>query len=107
MDAVQNAVQNGIEQLSGSTVSTNGHPGDPYRFQPRTREELLQSQHLAADSGAVGQRAPVQDPARTRLGAPPPEGEEEALNPRPAVAPSPHGDGSSRRLDDGPMPWLL
>lgn len=46
MSAVQNAVQNGIENLSGTSISTNSHPGDGYRFQARTKDELLQSQGI-------------------------------------------------------------
>lgn len=46
MTAVQNAVQNGIENLSGSSVSSNAHPEDGYRFRARTKDELLQSQGL-------------------------------------------------------------
>lgn len=64
MDAVRNAVQNGIEQLSGQAVATNSHPGDPYRFKPRNREELLASQAEAHMAGAAD---PVEQPP-----APPP-----------------------------------
>lgn len=45
-DAVRNAVQNGIELLSGTAVSVNAHPHDGYRFPARSKEELLATQHL-------------------------------------------------------------
>lgn len=70
MDAVQNAVQNCIELLSGSSVSSNSIPiqdGGGYRFRARTKEELLESERLAADSQVVNQRAKmeqVRDPAK-------------------------------------------
>jgi len=65
--AVQNAVQNGIENLSGTAVSTNAHPEDGYRFRARTKEELMQSQQLAADARDIGRKDRAQDPAMLRL----------------------------------------
>lgn len=46
MVGVQNAVQNGIENLSGSSISSNSHPEDGYRYRARTAEELKQSANL-------------------------------------------------------------
>jgi hypothetical protein len=46
MAAVQNAVQNGIENLSGTSISSNSHPQDPYRFGARSAEELKATAHL-------------------------------------------------------------
>lgn len=46
VDAVKNAVQNGIELLSNTSISGNSQSGDSYRFEARTREELLSTQHL-------------------------------------------------------------
>lgn len=46
MAAVQNAVQLGIENLSGTSISVNSHPGDSYRFGARSAEELKASAHL-------------------------------------------------------------
>lgn len=43
---MRHAVQNGIENLSGTNVSMNAHPEDGYRFRARTAEELKQSEHL-------------------------------------------------------------
>lgn len=69
--AVQNAVQNGIENLSGSSVSVNAHPDDGYRFRARTKEELIASQELVANSGGVAAGRKAMDPAANQLGAPP------------------------------------
>lgn len=44
--AVQSAVQNGIENLSGSSVATNNKPSDAYRFPARNAEELKATAHL-------------------------------------------------------------
>lgn len=68
--AVQNAVQNGIEQLSRTSISYNAHPGDEYRFDARTKDQLIQSKDLAANSGGVKAGRKVLDPAKTELGAP-------------------------------------
>jgi hypothetical protein len=65
--AVKNAVQNGIENLSGTAVSSNSHPGDGYRFQARTKDELLQSQQLAASAREVGRKDRPMDPAAQQL----------------------------------------
>lgn len=77
MDAVQNAVQNGIEQLSGSHVSSNEMSltdGAQYRFMARSREQLLESQHLAADSRVVDREAEAADPAASLAAKPKKEG---------------------------------
>jgi hypothetical protein len=65
--AVKNAVQNGIKNLSGTAVSSNSHPGDGYRFQARTKDELLQSQQLAASAREVGRKDRPMDPAAEKL----------------------------------------
>lgn len=67
---MQNAVQNGIENLSGTSISMNAHPDDGYRFGARTKDELLQSQQLAESSGNVRAGKKVLDPAHTELKAP-------------------------------------
>jgi hypothetical protein len=77
MFGVQNAVQNGIENLSGSSVNVNGQPGDEYRFRARTKEELLASQQLAAGKGSVHAGKRVLDPAVTELNAQPWEDEDQ------------------------------
>jgi hypothetical protein len=46
VDAVKNAVQNGIELLSNTSISGNSQSGDSYRFEARTRDELMATQHL-------------------------------------------------------------
>lgn len=69
MEGVKNAVQNGIENLSGSSVSSNAHPEDGYRYRARTRDELIQSQQLAANSGVVKAGQQTRDPAVEKLGA--------------------------------------
>lgn len=84
MDAIRNAVQIGIEQLSRPAVAMNSHPGDGYAFQARTAAELKESAHLV----------PKVNPALL----PPPE-DEPAAPPRPAPArPSPKAAGGG---------WLL
>jgi hypothetical protein len=70
MFAVQNAVQNGIEQLSKTSISYNSAPEDEYRFNARTKEQLLQSKELVANQGGVRAGRKVLDPAKTELGAP-------------------------------------
>jgi hypothetical protein len=39
-------VQNGIENLSGTSISSNSHPEDGYRFRARTAEEIKATAHL-------------------------------------------------------------
>jgi len=63
MSAVQNAVQNGIENLSGTSINSNTHPGQRYLFPARSREELLASQDQAADARAVPRHEDPLDPA--------------------------------------------
>lgn len=77
--AAGSAVQMGIENFGGSTLSHNAAPGDPYRHQARSREELLATEHLAADSRSVGAReapreavAPVSRAAGPQTQAPSP-----------------------------------
>lgn len=53
MDGVKYAVQNGIDNLSGSSISSNAHPEDGYRFRARTAEELKQSKELVAPAGGA------------------------------------------------------
>lgn len=59
MSAVQEAVQNCIENLSGTTApATNSQPlgqGGQYAFAARTRQELEASAHEAAVAGQVSQ----------------------------------------------------
>lgn len=70
MFAVQNAVQNGIENLSKTSISMNAQPDDEYRFNARTKEQLVQSKDLVANQGNVKAGRKVLDPAKTELGAP-------------------------------------
>jgi hypothetical protein len=70
MDGVKNAVQNGIDNLSGTSIGYNAHPDDGYRFRARTKEELMGSEHLAAANGNVRAGQRVRDPAAQQLGAP-------------------------------------
>jgi hypothetical protein len=84
---VQNAVQNGIENLSGSSISANGHPQDPYRFRARTKEELLQSQGLAASARDVGRQDRPQDTAAAQLGAQEWEDDGSIMSPPPGYVP--------------------
>lgn len=67
---MKNAVQNGIENLSGTSISSNAHPEDGYRYRARTKEELLQSQELAANNGNVRAGKLIVDPAKEVLNAP-------------------------------------
>jgi len=90
MEAVKHAVQNGVEQLSGSSITSNAHPDDGYRFRARTKEELLQSQQLAANNGNVRAGRAALDPAQAELGAP---GWEDDEQPSLAPAPSPKAEG--------------
>jgi len=121
MEAIQNAVQNGIEQLSGTQVGHNAQPGDSYRFGPRTREELLESAHLAAESEGIDPRLQfrqLRDPAkqfgniehdavnqqmRSPNGLILPTGY--AVDPDEGPDPEPRADG--KRASADPMPWLL
>lgn len=73
-EAIKNAVQNGIENLSGSTVTMNGAPGGSYQYPARSREELLATQHLVADARTVGKTEEAQDPT---VATPPPKAEPE------------------------------
>ena len=80
---MQNAVQNGIENLSGSSVSTNSHPQDPYRFRARTRDELLASQNLvpaanAAELPPEDEPSGVAAPRRVIAATPPPKAQPKA-----------------------------
>lgn len=78
--AVQNAVQNGIENLSGTSISSNSHKDDGYRFAARRKEELIASQKLVAP-GPQDAELPETSPEyvqaqRPRIiipGAPPPK----------------------------------
>lgn len=125
MEAVQNAVQNGIENLSATQVGANSHPGDEYRFRARTREELIESAQLAAESRGIDPRSQfrnLQDPAkqfgniehdqvnqqiRSTNGlilpagyAPPPRDED-------FEQPKADGNRADQRKNTDPMPWLL
>jgi hypothetical protein len=62
--AVQLAVQNGIENLSGTSISGNAHPQDQYRFPARSKEELIQTQHLVP--GVNKAELPPDDEERVR-----------------------------------------
>lgn len=79
--AVLNAVQNGIENLSGTSISSNAHPEDGYKFGARTAEELKQSQQLVAPAGgALMPKPPVE--ANNGEWVPPPEDIEAAAGSR-------------------------
>lgn len=81
---MKNAVQNGYEQLrAAGGVSGNNLPGDNYRFNARTREELLASQHEVADSRIIQPDEPELDPAAT------------------------DDQPTEQRNDPGPVRWLL
>lgn len=63
MTAVQEAVQNSIEMLSGAAPQANAAPlsqGGQYAFPARTREELQATQQQAAVNGQVSQAHPQQ-----------------------------------------------
>jgi hypothetical protein len=80
---VQNAVQNGIENLSGSSVSSNSHPQDPYRFRARTRDELLASQALVPGTNPAelppdDEPTGVAAPRRVIAATPPPKAQPKA-----------------------------
>ena len=97
-DGVRNAVQNGIENLSRTSLSSNAHPEDGYKFRARTREELLASQKLAANSGGVRAGKPTLDPAATELNAPAWEDEDQTKIIVPGQAPPPSAK---------PKGWIL
>ncbi|MCP4899960.1 MAG: hypothetical protein GY906_23575 [bacterium] len=121
MEAVQNGVQNCIDQLSGTSISVNEDPNGAYRFPARTKEQLIESQQQAAETKGVDPRSQfkqLRDPASQELGAPEVDVSKHEVHSTsglilppgveaPEPAPSSDGEGSSRRLDDGPMPWLL
>lgn len=65
MEAVQNAVQNAIDQLNRPAVSSNAHPEDGYRFRARTADELKQSAHLVP--GVNPAELPPEDDDPTRI----------------------------------------
>lgn len=76
-------MQNGIENLSGTNVSSNSHPDDGYRFRARTKEELLASQGIVAPvGGALMPKPPVE--ADNGEWVPPPEDIEQAAGVRPS-----------------------
>lgn len=82
-EGVRNAVQNGIENLSGTSISSNSHPEDGYRFRARTAEEIKESKGLVAPVGGVHMpKPPVQ--ADTGEWVPPPEDIEAAAGVRPS-----------------------
>lgn len=72
---MQNAVQLSIEQLSGSSVNMNAHPSDPYRFPPRTAQELKESAHLVPGASAADLPPPDDgpEPPRVEPRLPPPK----------------------------------
>lgn len=56
MNAIQEAVQNSIEMLSGQAPQANAQPlaqGGRYAFAARTAQELQATQKLAAENGVV------------------------------------------------------
>ena len=65
MDAVALAAQRAIDQLSTSQVTTSSvmslAEGGEYVMPPRTREELLATQHLVADSRDIPREAKKRD----------------------------------------------
>ena len=85
-EAVKNAVQNGYEQLRpGGGVQGNNMPGEQYRFDARTREELLASQHEVADSRHVPPTEEELDPAEQQ----------------------PDDQPTQQRNSTGPVQWVL
>lgn len=85
VDAVTLAAQRCIEQLGQSTVTGNEtaiEQGGQYRFPARTREELMQTQGIAADARTVGKVA--KDPTENQ-----------------------NGERPDRRQHDGPVSWVL
>lgn len=63
MTAVQEAVQNSIEMLSGQAPQANAMPisqGGQYAFPARTRQELQATQDQAAVNGDVSRASPQQ-----------------------------------------------
>lgn len=121
MEAVQNGVQNSIEQLSGTAVTVNADPNGAYRFAARTRQELIESTQQAAESRGVDPRSQfsqLQDPARQRLGAPEVDVSQHEVHstsglilPPGVEAPveAPSSDGSDRRQDNDSVSgdWML
>jgi hypothetical protein len=115
MDAVQNAVQNGVEQLSKSNVNVNADPADPYRFNARTKDELNRDAALAANTGQTDPRkrfSQLKDPAVEQLGSPEWDPEVDDGPPFPkappgARAPQPAPSPNGQRSSGGPVPWLL
>lgn len=101
MFAVQNAVQNGIENLSGTSISSNAHPEDGYRYRARTKDELLQSAHLVANARDVARGDRAHDPAVKFLGAPE-MAEDGTFLPTERTAPA-----SSPPAPQKPKGWLL
>lgn len=135
MEAVQNAVQTGIEQLSQTNVTSNGAPiaeEGGYHFQARTREELLKSQQEAAEARGIDPKSrfsQLQDPATGIPGTPSwdvtdievqspsgltlPQGAKRLVPPKPPAAPTPKSAPSSPKPPappkgpSQPQGWLM
>lgn len=96
-------MQNGIENLSGTSLSSNAHPDDGYRFRARTAEELKQSAQLVAPAGGVHMPKP---PVESDDGqwVPPPEDIEAAAGVRPSKIIVP---GQAPPPSGKPKTWIL
>lgn len=100
---IREAVQNGIENLSGTNISSNAHPQDGYKFRARTKDELVASQQLVAPTGGRLMPKPPVEAANGEW-VPPPEDVEAA---------SPYGSSRIIITDKAPPPpkapkgWII
>ena len=117
---VRGAVHNGVSQLLNMNVGSNAHAltgTEDYVMPARTRQEVLDSQAQVADNRTVDPRRKMapQDPARQFTDL---SDEDLSDEPGKIIVPTgyqrqpiqprkPNADGTVKRNDDGPVPWLL
>lgn len=71
-EGIKNAVQNGIENLSGTSIAVNAHPEDGYRFPARTADELKATSHLVPATVKIDDLPPDDDQTHVDLAKAPP-----------------------------------
>ena len=115
MEAVQNAVTNGVQRFTAAPVVGSNQlalgQGGGYQFPARTREELIDTTQVAAEERAIDPRsrfAQLHDPATSELGAPPPSA---VSAPEGIIIPNgaqkPDDARPQQRHNDGPVQWVL
>lgn len=101
-EAVKEAVQRCHDQLRQGGVDRNAAPGEGYRFEARTREELIASQNEAANTSQVDNTQRPAAPAGKVL----PVNEKQVADPL-AQPEKSNGNGDEQRQGDGPVSWLF